>query len=85
MECTFDVPLSLDSRQAAKVVIRSANLDLVARELLINITLYDDGGNVLEHRQIIASGAAVQTYLSNQEATIYTRLLAKLGVTGNVV
>lgn len=84
MECTFDAPLSLDARQAAKVVIRSATLDLVARELLVNITLYDGSGNVLEHRQIIATGGAVQTYLSNQEATIYARLLAKLGVTGTV-
>lgn len=83
-QATLDAPLTLDPQQAARIKIRTAEMDLTNRVLILVYDLYDGDGKHLGRRSLVADGAQVQTYLTNQEATLYARLLAKLGVTGTV-
>lgn len=84
MQATLDLPLSLDPRQAAKLVVRSIQVDFLGRTVAIEYDLIDSGGNVLDRSRKITSSGAVQTWITNQENTIYSALLAKLGVAGVV-
>ena len=83
-EATLDAPLDLDPRTAAKLRIRSFQADCDGRVVTIIYDLVDSDGKVVDRRQRVATGSQVQTWITNQEATIYTRLLAELGVTGTV-
>lgn len=83
-EATLDAPLTLDPQQATKLVIRGANVDFDGRVVVINFDMVAANGTILQRRSIVADGAQVQTWITNQEATIYGRLLAKLGVTGTI-
>ena len=83
-QITLDVPLTLNPQQAARLVIRGALVDFDGRVVTINFDLVAANGSVLERRSITATGAAVQTWINNQETTIYQRLLAALGVTGTI-
>lgn len=83
-EATLDAPLTLDPKQATKLVVRHADIDFAARTVDIDYFLVDATGKVIDRKRITASGAAVQTWITNQETTIYNRLLASLGVTGTI-
>jgi hypothetical protein len=83
-QATLTSPLTLDPQTAAKLVIKRATLDFQDRTVVIHYDMLDSNGRVIERRSTIASGAQVQTYITNQESTIYTRLLAQLNVTGTV-
>ena len=83
-QATLDAPLTLDPQQAITLVIRGANIDFDARVVTIHFDMVSAGGAILARRTITADGATVQTWITNQEATIYGRLLAKLGVTGTI-
>lgn len=83
-EATLSAPLTLDPQQAAKLVIRNVLVEFGARTLQVEYDLVDGTGKLLQRRTVTADGAAVQTWIGNQEATLYARLLAKLGVTGTV-
>lgn len=84
MQATLDSPLTLDPLQAVTLKIVNTVIDHGARQVSITFELVDDTGKLLQRRTIVADGAQVQTWINNQEATIYSRLLAKLNVTGTV-
>jgi hypothetical protein len=84
MQATLDAPLTLDPQQATKLVIRGANVDFDGRVVLIHFDMVAANGTILQRRSIVVDGSQVQTWITNQENAIYTRLLAKLGVTGTV-
>jgi hypothetical protein len=46
--------------------------------------LVDANGKIVDRRRLTATGAQVRAWIDNQEATIYGRLLAALGVTGTI-
>lgn len=81
---TLDEPLTLDPQQATRLEIRSAQIDFDARVVIIQVDLVGANGRTLARREVTADGAQVQTWINNQESTIYQRLLAKLGVTGTI-
>jgi hypothetical protein len=81
---TLDAPLSLSTLQATKLVIRSAHFEFGAGAVQIRFDMVDASGAVVDQRNITVQGGVVATYVANQEATIYSRLLAFLGVTGTV-
>jgi hypothetical protein len=84
MQATLDSPLILDPLQAATLRIINTVIDHGSRTVSITFELVDDTDKLLQRRTIVADGATVQTWIANQEATIYGRLLTKLGVTGTV-
>lgn len=83
-EATLDSPLTLDPQQATKLVIRGVQIDLDGRDMTIHFDLVGAGNVILARRSVVATGSQVQTYISNQETNYYTRLLAKLGITGTI-
>jgi hypothetical protein len=83
-QVTLDAPLTLDPKQATKLVLRHAVLEFGPDVVQIAFDLVDATGKVIDRRSITADGAAVATWVNNQEATICARLMAKLGVTGVV-
>jgi hypothetical protein len=83
-QVTLDAPLTLDPKQATKLVLRRADIDFTARTVEIDYVLVDATGKTIDRKRITASGAQVQTWINNQETTIYGRLLAALGVTGTI-
>jgi hypothetical protein len=83
-EVTLDAPLTLDPKQATRLVIRYWHVEPDAGVVQVGYDLFDASGKLLERRAITADGAQVQTWIANNTNTIYTRLLAKLGVTGTV-
>lgn len=83
-EVTLDTPLTLDPKQATKLVLRSAVIEFDSRALQIDYVLVDADGKVVDRRRITATGAQVRAWITNQEATILNRLLAHLGVTGTI-
>lgn len=83
-QATLTNPLTLNPQQATRLVIREARVDFDAREVLLRIDYVSAQNVVLETRTVVVDGAQVQTWINNQENTLYTRLLAKLGVTGNI-
>ena len=84
MQATLTSPMTLDPQTATKLVIRRAVLDFDNRSLVIHVDMVDADGRVIQQRAVVAEGSQVQTYVGNQESSIYTRLLAKLNVTGTV-
>ena len=84
MQATLDTPLTLDPKQATKLVVRSAVIEFDSRAVQIDYEMIDASGKTVDRRRITATGAAVQTWITNQENTIYTRLLASLGITGTI-
>jgi hypothetical protein len=84
MKATLDTPLTLDPQQAVDVDIVSTQIDHKARVLIVTFDLLDSNGNAIARRTATAGGAQVQTWIGNQETTIYQRLLAKLGLTGTI-
>ncbi len=83
-KATLDAPLTLDPQQATTLTIVAATLEFGSKQMQIHYELRAANGGLLEKRTITADGVAVQTYVGNQEAILYTRLLAKLGVSGTV-
>jgi hypothetical protein len=83
-QATLDAPLTLDPTQAVKLKIMSFNTECDARVVTIRFAMLDASGKVVSERTVQADGAQVQTWITNQETTIYNRLLAKLGVTGTI-
>lgn len=83
-EATLDAPLDLDPRQAAKVIIRNWHVEPDEGVVQISYDLVAQDGTLLDRRIATADGAQVRTWIANNTNTIYTRLLAKLGVTGTV-
>jgi GTP cyclohydrolase III len=83
-QATLNAPLILDPQVATKLIIRNAMIDFEGRVLVIHFDLVDADGKMLARRSVVADGSAVQTWISNQESIVYTRLLAKLGLTGSV-
>ncbi len=81
---TLDAPLPLSTLQATKLVLRSTLLEFDAGAVQIRFDLVDATGAVVEQRAITVQTPVVATYVANQQATIYARLLAFLGVTGTV-
>jgi uncharacterized lipoprotein YmbA len=83
-EATLDSPHTLDPRQAVKLRVRAMQVDHVARVVGVTIDYVDAGGVVIHTVQRQLSGAQVQTWIANQEATILSRFLAAEGLTGTV-
>lgn len=83
-EATLSQPLTLNPTQATKLVLVSATPEFAAGVMHITFDMFAANGTLIERRTITADGAAVKTWVANAEATIYTRLLAKLGVNGVV-
>lgn len=81
---TLSAPLTLDPTTATKLVLRSAVLEFGSDVVHITFDMYDAAGKLIVRRTIVADGNQVRTWVQNQEATIYARLLAKLGVAGTV-
>jgi hypothetical protein len=84
MEATLSAPLTLNPAQATKLIVRFAVLEFGADVVQITYDLVNAAGKVIHRETITADGAAVKTWVQNQEAVIYARLMAKLGVTGTV-
>lgn len=81
-KATFTNAYTLNPAQAAAVVIRSTKIDHVARAVSITFELTRANGTRIEGRTVRVDGAAAEAWIAAQEAALYTRLLAKLGVTG---
>lgn len=83
-QITLSAPLTLNPTTATKLVVRSTTIEHGAKVISIQVDMVDADGAIVEQRTVQASGAAVATWIANQEATIVARLLAKLGVTGTI-
>ena len=83
-QATFDSPFTLNPVQATGAVIRSTKVDHVARTVSVTFDLVRADGTVVEGRNVKLEGAAVQTWITNQESALLTRLLAKMGITGTI-
>lgn len=83
-EATLDSPLTLDPQTCAKLRLVHSTVDHVQRVVIARYDLVDSNGVVLQQRTVRLTGAAVNTWITNNENTLYTRLLAQLGVTGTV-
>jgi hypothetical protein len=83
-EATLTSPLTLDPQQAVKLRFADATIDFVTRTVFARYELVDNAGAVIAQRTMKLTGAQVQTWITNQENTLYTRLLAQLGVTGTI-
>jgi len=81
---TLDQPLTLNPLQAAKLELIEARVDYVNRQVHALFHLTDANGAILEVRTATLAGAAVETWMANQEATLYQRLTLKLGVSGSL-
>jgi hypothetical protein len=78
---------ALDPTQATAFKLLSVRLDYQStpHQMILLFEYRDAGGNVVNTRDVVANDAAVQTYLTNQEANILARLMSRIGVTGTVV
>lgn len=83
-QVALDVPFTLDPAQATRFVLQHATLDFVGNRMQVTVNAVNSSGTILQTKTVLASGAAVTTYLNNQASTILTRLLAQLGVTGTI-
>lgn len=83
-EATLDAPLTLDSKQATKLRFVDATIDFVGRSVVAKYDMVGTNGAVMAQRYLRITGPQVQTWITNQETTLYTRLLVQLGVTGTV-
>lgn len=82
---SLDSPLVLNPQQAATLRLERTTIEHDAKVVQIQVALVAANGTILERRTVQAGGAAVQTWIANQEATILGRLLATMGVTGTIV
>ena len=83
-QATQDAPLTLDPTQATKLRIKSFTAECDSRAVSIVVHYLDAGDQIVAEKTIQVDGAQVNTWMTAQETTIYTRLLAKLGVTGTI-
>ncbi len=83
-QVTLDAPLVLNPQQATTLRIEHTHIEHAARVVRIDFVLVASDGAILERRTLTATGTQVSNWITAQEATIYGRLLAALGVTGTV-
>lgn len=84
VRATLDAPMTLDPQTAVTLKLRRFTAECDSRVIQITIVMVDDQGKIVGERTIQADGAQVNTWITNQEAVILNRLLAKLGVTGTI-
>lgn len=83
-EATLSAPLTLDPQQATKLRVVNTFVNHRQRTVRIEYEMVAANGTVVSTRTVSRGGAAVDTWITNQESTIYAQLLAQLGVTGTV-
>ena len=83
-QANLNSPLVLNPAQAVTLRLERTTIDHNARVVHIHVSLLSSEGALLESRTIQADGAQIQTWITNQENLILTRLLARLGVTGTI-
>lgn len=83
-EATLSSPLTINPAQAVKLRVRATRVDHVARVVGVTVEYVDAGGNVVHRETDQLSGPQVETWISNQEATLLNRWLARKGLTGTV-
>jgi hypothetical protein len=81
---TLDVPITVNPLAATKLVIRSILIEPAATALTIRYDMVDATGHVVDSRTITSQAPVVQSYVATQEAAVYAKLLAFLGVTATV-
>lgn len=85
-QANLTAPITLDPTQASSIKLQSVRFDYTStpHQLFLLFAYLDGVGNVVNTREVVASDAAVQTYMANQETNILTRLMARLGLTGTI-
>ena len=83
-QVTLDAPLTLNPLAATRIVLRHSVIEHGPNVVQVAFDLVDANGAVLEQRRLTLTGAAIQTWIANQESTLLTRLLNRLGVTGTI-
>jgi exonuclease III len=87
MKATLNSPMVLNPTSATRITLCNAMLDFQRRLIRVEVDLLDDDDKMKERRVIEVSAddvPVVGTYLDNQQSTLLTRVMAKLGVTGNI-
>lgn len=80
----FDTPVAVNPQQAAGLVITSATIVFGNKSIHVHYNMVDADGVIIAQKTRLLDSPQVQTWIGNQEETIYTRLLAKEGLTGTV-